>query len=212
MGVSGKTSRGQCRQLTEAWPAGYHAVSGRRYWLDQVFTLDDDNNGGVDNIGFLLTNEDRADLYIYYFPSPGRKSVVSAPTLRLADDRDVPGVCAGRQKYKKPEHASEQGKDGSHKPESVAGAHSAAKSFWDGPGLIFSILGGVGLMVFLGGIIGYALAKRRSDRRREEQRQRKQRRSQARRQQEQATDGEEQRATEDRRDEDERRGEDERRE
>ena len=225
---------GSCQQLSEVWSQGFHEVSGRRYWLDQAFTLDDDANGIVDNIGFILKAEDRPDLYIYYFPVQGKQSVITVPTLRLADERGVLRACFGRQKFNQPGEGS-VAKTEARKPPDLAAKpatnpvqstaehekisspgddvfHVQKKAFFDGPGLIFIILAGAGVLIIIGGGIGYAIAKRRSNRRREERRQKIERRDDIRRQRQQpSAEGSDQRTGEDRRKEEDRREDEDRR-
>ena len=43
-----------CRNLSNVWAPGNHKAGGRTYWLGRAFTLDDDNDGVVDNVGFIL--------------------------------------------------------------------------------------------------------------------------------------------------------------
>ncbi len=212
-----------CQNLTEVWPPGFHEVSGRRYWLDRAFTLDEDNNGTVDNIGFTLKAEDRSELYIYYFPGAGRQSVITVPTLRLSDDRDVVKICFGQEEFEKPEDKPKTKPEAFKTPDKAGFEDASApgraadpapdNAFWDGPGLIFIIIAGAGLLLILGGGVGYAAAKRRSNRRREERRRLKERRGGDRRKRQEPPEGDDQRTEEDRREEAGRRkGEDRRKE
>ena len=79
--------------LTAVWPAGLHQYSGKWYWLKKVFTLDEDNDGNVENVSFILKSEGLPDIQIYYRPGPGRQSVVSVPTLRLRDSSIITRLC-----------------------------------------------------------------------------------------------------------------------
>jgi len=221
---------GNCQNLSDVWSPGFHKVSGRPYWLDRAFTLDDDANGVIDNIGFILKADDKPDLYIYYFPSPGRQSVITAPTLRLTDDRGIQRICFGQEEFKKPKEkvktkpkafktpdlaAELAAKQVKPKPQAAGSERVVAqvqeKAVWDGPGLFFVILGGAGVLLIIGGGVGYSLAKRRSDRRREERRKLKDRRGQDRRKDQQPPDGEERRKEESRRKEEGRRKDEDRR-
>jgi len=88
--------------LTSVWPAGLHQYSGKWYWLKKVFTLDEDNDGNVENVGFILKSEGLPDIQIYYRPSSGRQSIVSVPTLRLGDASTIGRLCLNQQVYRKP--------------------------------------------------------------------------------------------------------------
>ncbi len=90
------------RDLTRYWPAGLHQYSGKWYWLSRVFTLDDNNDGTIDDVGFILKSEGLADIQVNYFPGPGRQSIVSVPTLRLADEGRIKNLCPNQQAYRKP--------------------------------------------------------------------------------------------------------------
>jgi hypothetical protein len=224
---------GQCQKLSTVWSPGFHEVSGRRYWLHRAFTLDDDANGIVDNIGFILKADDRPDLYIYYFPSPGKQSVITAPTLRLTDDRGVLRICFGQEKFENPRE-EEKTKPGAFKAPDLAselaakqvksnvgnknasgpgavGAPVQEKLVWDGPVLIFIVLAGAGFLIIIVGGVGYALAKRRTDRRKKARRKKTDRRGQDRRQRQQPPEGGERRTEESRRQEEARRQGEERR-
>ena len=178
-----------CRNLSEVWAPGPHKAGGRTYWLGRAYTLDDDNDGVVDNVGFILKAEDRPDLTIYYFPGQGRQSVVTVPTLRLKDDRDVLAICFGQAEFKKPKEKNET-PEGSFKVPDLA-AELAAKGdkakgglqaagelgkkapvnpFLSGMGLVFAIAVGAGVLLILGAGVGYVVARRRSERRRKERR------------------------------------------
>lgn len=227
---------GPCNKIADVWSPGFHDVFGQNHWLERIFTLDDDHNGSVDNIGFILKAEDRPDLFIYYFPSPGRQSVVSVPTLRLTDDRDVINICFGQANFKKPEDKkkpkpqafkapdlakemeakSEKEKSEAETASGKRRAPSSGGTVLEGPLLIFMIVAGAGVLLIIGGGIGYVIAKRRSDRRREERRKQKDRRTGDRRKQQVPHDGddkrkEDQRKESDRRKDDDRRQEDDRR-
>ena len=209
-----------CRKLDKVWSPSIHKVSGTQYWLDRAFTLDDNHDGAVDNVGFILKAEDKPELYIYYFPGPGRQSVITVPTLRLKDDRRVLKVCFGQAKFEKfkpmegknqkggfvvPDLAkqmaekSEGGKD-------VAAPKAKESGFLDGPGLFFAIAIGAGVLLIGGGGVGFVLARRRAERRR------KKRRAGERRQRDEPIDGEDKRDGKNRRQDGDRRDEGKRRE
>jgi len=169
-----------CRKLNEIWSPGFHLVSGRQYWLGQAFTLDDDNDEIVDNVGFVLRSEDRPDLYTYYFPGQGRQSVITVPSLRIANDREVRMACAGQEDFAKP------GADGAPPRETAGGegneganggnGDTATPSLFNGSGLVFAIATGVGVLLIILAGVYFVISKRASDRRRRQRRARKERR------------------------------------
>lgn len=209
-----------CRKLDKVWSPSFHKVSGTQYWLDRAFTLDDNHDGDVDNVGFILKAEDKPELYIYYFPGPGRQSVITVPTLRLKDDRRVLKVCFGQAKFEKFKPVEEKKQKGAFQVPNLAeelasksegrkdeAAPKAEESgLLDGPGLFFAIAIGAGVLLIGGGGIGYALARRRAERRRKE------RRTGERRQRDEPIDGEDKRDGKNRRQDGDRRGDGKRRE
>lgn len=213
-----------CNGLADVWKASYHTVSGTRYWLDRAFTLDENNDGVVDDIGFILKTEGKADITIYYFPGQGRQSVIAAPALRLKDDRDVEKICFGREDFKKPEPEKKEEEPSTFQVPDLAAelaakakggnAEGAAKvqTFLEGPGLVFAIAIGAGVLLIAGGGVGFAIARWRRERRRKERRAKRDRREGDRRQEEGAFEGPDKRAKENRRKPDDRRGKDDRRE
>ncbi len=220
-----------CRNLSEVWAPGFHKAGGRAYWLGRAFTLDDDNDGAVDNVGFILKAEDRPDLTIYYFPGQGRQSVVTVPSLRLEDDRDILAICFGQEELKKPKEKDETPERPFKVPDLAAelaakgekakggvqaagdpGKQEPGNSFLDGMGLVFAIAVGAGVILIVGAGTGYVIARRRLERRRKERRGRQdRRRGQDRREREKPPEGEERRKGKARRDDTARRAEDDRR-
>lgn len=215
-----------CRPLKKVWPEGYHKTSGALFWLNRAFSLDEDHDGAVDNVGFILKSEDRPNLFIYYFPGPGRQSVISVPTLKLKDDRDVLKTCFGKVSYEKPKVVTIKPPPGFKAPD-LAGemvAKSKEKEgsvpvvvsngkpdLTKGMGLVFLVAIGAGFLLIMGGVLGYILARRKAERRRKERRLAKERRSGERREKDIPPEGEDLRKDKDRRDA-ERRDEDDRRE
>ena len=185
-----------CQGLADVWKASYHTVSGTRYWLDRAFTFDENKDGVVDNVGFILKAEDKADMTIYYFPGQGRPSVLAAPALRLEDDQHLETTCFGQEDFKKPEPEKKKEKQSAFKVPDLAAelaakaeggnAEGAAKekTFLEGPGFVFAVAVGSGVLLIAGGGVGYAIARWRRDRRRKERRAEQDRRNRDRRQEE----------------------------
>ncbi len=205
----------KCKKLNELWSPGFHQASGRQYWLGQAFTLDDNNDDVVDNVGFLLKSEERPDVYIYYFPGQGLQSVITVPSLRIANDRDAKMVCAGQEEFSKPKDAPSSprkmaeiaenakgpisengvlkvGKGGKGKPNSNS-------EIFDGPGLYLVIAAGIGVLLIVLAGIYFFITRGKSERRRKERRHRKGSQSQNRRERQEPPEGEDQRISEDRR-------------
>ncbi len=84
------------RELTDFWKAGEHNIGGQKTTLTGVFTVDLDNDGRVDNVGFKIGASGRIGNVLGYYPvSKGRLSARSIPTLRLDNDDDLRRLCAG---------------------------------------------------------------------------------------------------------------------
>ncbi len=222
--VQKKPNPNACHGLADVWKASYHTVSGTKYWLNRAFTLDENNDGVVDDVGFILKTEGKADLNIYYFPGQGRQSVIIAPALRLKDDRDLKKICFGQEDFKKPEpEKKKEGPSAFQVPDLAAelaakarGANASGaaneQTFLEGPGLVFAGAMGAGVLLIVGGGVGYAIGLWRRERRRRERRAKRDRRTGDRRQEERAFEGPDKRAKKDRRKQDDRRSKDNRRE
>ncbi len=85
------------------------------------------------------------------------------------------------------------------------------KTFLEGPGLVFAIVIGSGVLLVAAGGVGYAIARWRRERRRKERRAKRNRRDEDRRREEGAFEGPDKRTKENRRKQDNRRTEDNRR-
>lgn len=84
------------RELTDYWQAGEHKIKDRMVNLAGVFTVDLNNDGRVDNVGFKIGKSGRIGNVLGYFPAAkGRLSARAIPTLKLDDDDDIHRLCAG---------------------------------------------------------------------------------------------------------------------
>lgn len=89
------------REVTDFWKAGEHMIDGQMTSLTGVFTVDLDNDGRVDNVGFKIGAKGRIGNVLGYFPvSKGRLSAQSVPTLKLENDEDLHRLCAGDVTFK----------------------------------------------------------------------------------------------------------------
>ena len=157
--------------------------------------------------------------------------MVTVPTLRLKDDRDVLAICFGQEEFKKPKEKDEAPERPFKVPDLAAelddkgekakdGLQAAGKPgkkapgnlFLGGMGLVFAIAAGAGVVLILGAGAGYVIARRRSERRRKERRGRSERRrGRDRREREKPLEEEERRKGKDRRGDAKRRTEENRR-
>ncbi len=98
------------RRLNEFWFQGGHLIDGQFYWLSDVYTIDHDGNGIVDNIGFRLKSQGVSDIDIRYFAPNGNIQGSEIDKLKLASDKVIPWICFGRISFAEPpavEHPNE---------------------------------------------------------------------------------------------------------
>jgi hypothetical protein len=90
------------RELGQLWQPRELTVEGTRFWLWRVFTIDTDNDGRTDDVGFILKAKGKTDLILRYIKTTGKVSGRRIAALRLADEGDIPRLCFGRITFKKP--------------------------------------------------------------------------------------------------------------
>ena len=84
------------REITDYWKAGTHVVNGQKTNLRGVFTIDINNDGRIDNVGFKIGALGRIGNVLNYFPvSEGRLAAKFIPTLKLGSDDDIHRLCPG---------------------------------------------------------------------------------------------------------------------
>ena len=54
------------KELGQFWQPRELTVEGTRFWLSRVFTIDADNDGRTDDVGFILKAEGQTDLIVRY--------------------------------------------------------------------------------------------------------------------------------------------------
>jgi len=90
-------------RLSNFWNAGEHVVSGEKYWLKRVFTLDRNNDSITDDINFSLVRHDGGDyLNLYYIGETGQNTINLAPSLALSNQSVIAQFCQGDLKFKQP--------------------------------------------------------------------------------------------------------------
>ena len=90
------------RQLKNFWRQTAISIHGVRYYLSQAFTIDQDNNGVTDNLGFTLKARGKPDMVIRYFASPGQISGRDLPGIGIGNDQPVSRFCFGRADFGDP--------------------------------------------------------------------------------------------------------------
>ncbi len=90
------------RKLDEFWFQGGHMIKGQFYWLSDVYTIDHDGNGIVDNIGFRLKSQGLPDINIRYFAPKGKIQGSYIDKLRLVSEKVIPWICFGRISFTEP--------------------------------------------------------------------------------------------------------------
>jgi hypothetical protein len=162
---------GCARRVESLWPPGEHVVGGVRYWLARVFTLDDDHDGRVENVGFQLRADGRADLVLFYFDAADRPSAASVPSLRLGDEREIGRLCFGQLHFSGPRPVAGLAQAG---PRSAPGKDRTPNFL----ALLLVTAGAAAVLLGSGALVGYLLIVRRraADRRRQGDRRLRQRR------------------------------------
>ncbi len=90
------------KKLSEFWQAKDVSVGGTDFWLSRVFTIDTNNDGRTDDVGFILKAKGRTDLVVRYIRTIGAISGRIVPALRLDDETDIPRLCFGQVTFKRP--------------------------------------------------------------------------------------------------------------
>ena len=90
------------RQLKNFWRQTAISIQGVRYYLFDAFTIDQDNDGVTDNLGFTLKARGKPDMVIRYFASPGQISGRDLPGIGIDNDQLVSRFCFGRADFGEP--------------------------------------------------------------------------------------------------------------
>ncbi len=104
------------QRLKNFWRQTAVSVNGETYYLSQVFTIDQDNDGVTDNLGFTLKARGKPDMAIRYFASPEQISGRDLPEIGIGNDQLVARFCFGRADFGEP-------------PEEIAAAADSGESF-----------------------------------------------------------------------------------
>ncbi len=92
-----------CNQrLKNFWRQTAISVRGVSYYLSQAFTIDQDNDGVTDNLGFTLKARGKPDMVIRYFASPGQISGRALPGIGIGNDQLIARFCFGRVDFGEP--------------------------------------------------------------------------------------------------------------
>lgn len=98
-----------CDQTLEKyWSQGRHTIGGVDYWLAEVFTLDLDDDGITDNLGFKMMAEGQNSLIIRYFGIQGQIAARQIPDLALPDDDLVGRFCFAKISLDEPFKKTQQ--------------------------------------------------------------------------------------------------------
>ena len=90
------------KKLGQFWQSRELTVEGTVFWLRQVFTIDANNDGRTDDVGFVLEATGQTDLVIRYIRTIGGVSGRTIPALRLANESDIPRLCFATITLEKP--------------------------------------------------------------------------------------------------------------
>ncbi len=168
----------------EFWSATTLEIDGAEYWLAKVFTLDLDNDGHADNVGFRLRSHDSLDRTLRYRTKGRKLSAADIPQLRLDDEDMIARMCSSsisfpepesvdeaRQTEEEPEQKQTKQKKGFSLPDLAKlsrrikappnSAQSSADKTWKTPVWLW-VGGGVAVaLLLLGGVVVVLLMRRR---------------------------------------------------
>lgn len=86
----------KCDRILEGlWGPMRVRVGGEIFWLARVHTIDFDNDGRTDNLGFKLKSKRGQEVALRYFAEVGDVGANSLPELQLDDDRNIGRICFG---------------------------------------------------------------------------------------------------------------------
>jgi hypothetical protein len=162
---------GCARRVESLWRPAEHIVANVRYRLARVFTLDDDYDGRVENVGFLLRADGRPDLILFYFDAEDRPSAATVPSLQLSDEREIGRLCFGQVYYGISEPSPDAGRG---KPQIESGKRGPPNFIT----LLLVTAAAAAILLGVGTFVGYLLIvrRRRADRRRQADRRLRERR------------------------------------
>ncbi|MEO5336555.1 MAG: hypothetical protein H7841_06640 [Magnetospirillum sp. WYHS-4] len=70
-------------------------LGGELFWLTRVYTIDYEDDGRTDNLGFRLKSAQGREVTLQYLPQSGDVGGNTVPELQLPDDRTLPRICFG---------------------------------------------------------------------------------------------------------------------
>jgi hypothetical protein len=87
----------RCDRLVDGlWRSTWVRLGGELFWLERAYTIDFDNDGRTDNVGFRLRSASQGrEVGLHYLPREGEVGGNSLPELQIDDDRNVPRICFG---------------------------------------------------------------------------------------------------------------------
>lgn len=86
---------GECLPLADFWKPGDVVIRNRRYMIARAFTIDDNDDGVVDDVGFRVESKAGQEFDMRYFPRSGALAGKAIEGLRLEDDGVIPRLCFG---------------------------------------------------------------------------------------------------------------------
>jgi len=89
--------------VDELWQPGLRRIDGVAHWLLQVHTVDLNDDGRIDNVGFRLRPKDGDDLVLLWKGDSDRRSANAVPSLKVPEDGMVARLCFGRRTFEMPE-------------------------------------------------------------------------------------------------------------
>lgn len=164
------------RILDGLWRPMHVRVGGEMFWLARVYTIDFDNDGRTDNLGFRLKSKRGEEVALRYFAEGGDVGANSLPELQLEDDRAIGRICFGELNLQEPTEVVMSPASGMSGMTSMAppdlaaeararttggaGAKPSASSNGAWSWLWAVLAGGAGLMLGAAGVLWYVTRRK----------------------------------------------------
>lgn len=87
------------RAVEDLWTASRHKVADVAYRLVEVYTLDLDNDGRTDDLGFRLRREGSEDLLLRYVLGGEGPPASTVPSLQLPEGVPLDAICFGKADF-----------------------------------------------------------------------------------------------------------------
>ncbi len=88
-----------CAPLSDYWRPAAFLVDGKVYHLARIFTIDQNGDNVVDNVGFILESAQAGALIVRYHARPGMFSASTVHGLGIEDGTAIARLCFGESTF-----------------------------------------------------------------------------------------------------------------